>query len=77
MQDNEKIKENAVGIGIYSTPEIDGIGGVYKNSYKDFIVKEITRRGYILQIKNDYQSPPFSEDSKDFCLAHSFRSSTA
>jgi len=57
--------EIAVGIEIYSTEEIEGIGGVYKNSYKDFIVKEITRRGNILEIRDDYQSPSFSVDSNE------------
>ncbi|MFX1392926.1 MAG: tRNA pseudouridine(13) synthase TruD [Promethearchaeota archaeon] len=50
---------------MYRTPDIEGVGGVYKNSYKDFIVKEITNNGKILEIKDDFKSPPFLEDSKD------------
>jgi len=57
--------EKSVGIEIYSTPEIEGISGICKHSYKDFIVKEITSNGNILEIKDDYQAHSFSEDSKD------------
>ena len=57
--------EKSVGIEFYSTSEIEGFGGICKNSYKDFIVKEITSNGYILQIKNDYQAPSFSEEYKE------------
>ena len=57
--------EKSVGIEIYSTPEIEGISGICKHSYKDFIVKEITRNGNILEIKDDYQAHSFSEDTKD------------
>ncbi|TFG22200.1 MAG: tRNA pseudouridine(13) synthase TruD [Promethearchaeota archaeon] len=64
--DNSKRNvEKLVGIEIYSTPEIEGIGGVYKNSYKDFIVKEITKNGKILGIKEDYINPSWSDGSKD------------
>ena len=59
---NEREIEKLVGIDIYSTLEIKGIGGIYKCSYKDFVVKEITKKGKILQIKDDYPSPPFLEE---------------
>ncbi|TFF88664.1 MAG: tRNA pseudouridine(13) synthase TruD [Promethearchaeota archaeon] len=57
--------EKFVGIEIYSTPELVGTGGKYKDDPKDFIVKEITKEGKILEIKEDYQSSPFL-DGKDY-----------
>ena len=45
---NEKEIEQFVGIEAYAFPKYDGIGGKYKHSYKDFIVKEITKSGEIL-----------------------------
>jgi len=66
FKDNdEKELEKFVGIESYSTPEVEGIGGIYKNKSKDFIVKEITNDGKVLEIKEDYQNPPFSEEFKD------------
>ena len=46
---------------MYSTSNIAGIGGIYKNTYKDFIVKEITNEGKILEIKDDYSISSFAE----------------
>ncbi|MFW9899299.1 MAG: tRNA pseudouridine(13) synthase TruD [Candidatus Thorarchaeota archaeon] len=65
IKNNKADVEKIVGIEIYSTPEIDGIGGVYKNTYKDFIVKEITTNGKILEVKDDFTCTPFLKDSKD------------
>ncbi len=62
---NEKEVEKYVGIEVYSTSEIKGIGGEYKTSYKDFIVKEITQNGNTLEMREDAESPPFLEGSKD------------
>ena len=53
--------EKFVGISVYSTSNIAGIGGIYKNTYKDFIVKEITNEGKILEIKDDYSISSFAE----------------
>jgi len=57
--------EKIVGIEAYSTPELDGISGIYKYSYKDFIVREILEDGKTLEIGEDSPSPSFSEELKD------------
>ncbi|MFX1414803.1 MAG: tRNA pseudouridine(13) synthase TruD [Promethearchaeota archaeon] len=62
---DEKEVERFVSINIYSTPHINGIKGVYKNTSKDFIVKEIDEKGNILRLKQDNTRVSFSEDSKD------------
>ena len=62
---DEKEVEKYVGIEVYSTSEIKGIGGEYKASYKDFIVKEITQDGNTLEMREDSESPPFLEGAKD------------
>ena len=54
--------EKIVGIEAYSSPELDGISGIYKYSYKDFIVREILEDGKTLEIREDSSSPLFSED---------------
>jgi tRNA pseudouridine13 synthase len=53
---SEREMEKFVGIEIYSTPELKGIGGIYKHSYKDFIVKEIIENGNILEFGEE-ESP--------------------
>ncbi|TXT59300.1 MAG: putative tRNA pseudouridine synthase D [Promethearchaeota archaeon] len=63
--DDEKVIEEFVGIEIYSTPDIKGINGDYKTNYIDFIVKEITNDGKILEIKEDSPPIPFSRDTND------------
>ncbi|MFW9864541.1 MAG: tRNA pseudouridine(13) synthase TruD [Candidatus Thorarchaeota archaeon] len=66
FQDNsEKEVEKFVGIEIYATSKMDGIGGVYKTTFKDFIVKEIAENGKILDIKADQSSSSFSAELKD------------
>ena len=50
---NEREIEKFVGINAYSTFQMIGVGGLYKNNYKDFIVKEITDEGRVLEIKED------------------------
>jgi len=62
---DEKEVEKYVGIEVYSTSELEGIGGEYKTSHKDFIVKEITSEGKTLEMREDSESPPFLEGSKD------------
>lgn len=62
---DEKEVEKFVGIENYCTASIKGIGGVYKYNFKDFIVKEITSTGQVLDIKEDYPTPPFSDNSKN------------
>ncbi|MFX1406847.1 MAG: tRNA pseudouridine(13) synthase TruD [Promethearchaeota archaeon] len=62
---NENSLEKIVGIDNYSTPEHSGIGGIYKHSFRDFIVKEILDNGKVLEIKEDYFSSNFSEELKD------------
>lgn len=64
-ENTERDIEKFVGIEIFSTQEKEGIKGIYKNEYKDFIVKEITSKGNTLEIKDDYLSSSFIEDSKD------------
>lgn len=65
INNDEKEVEKHVGIESFSTSDIQGIGGEYKTSYKDFIVKEITKDGKTLEMREDSESPPFLEDSKD------------
>ncbi len=66
FRDNTKNEvEKYVGIESYSTSDIKGIGGVYKNDFKDFIVKEIDHTGKTLDIKTDIPSPSFSDDLTD------------
>ncbi len=57
--------EKFVGIKAYATSQIEGIGGDYKQNFKDFIVKEIESNGKILDIREDYKSHSFSEELKD------------
>ena len=66
FKDNsEKAVERFVGIELYSSSLIKGIGGIYKHRFKDFIVKEITENGKILEIKEDSPPPTFSTIHKD------------
>jgi tRNA pseudouridine13 synthase len=62
---NERELEKGVGIEIYSTSGFSGISAIYKKRYKDFIVKEITRTGQVLEINGHDTTIRFSEDSKD------------
>ncbi len=61
----ERNVEMLVGIETFSTSDIEGIGGEYKNNYKDFIVKEILSTGEILELESEDDSAPFSEDFED------------
>ena len=66
FKDNdERAVETFVGIELYNTSDFKGIGGIYKNQFKDFIVKEITTTGKILEIKEDSSSQAFSRENKD------------
>ena len=60
----ERELEKFVGISMYSTSQLKGINGIYKNTYKDFIVKEITGEGNILEIKEDTPITHYFEDTK-------------
>ncbi|MFX1391286.1 MAG: tRNA pseudouridine(13) synthase TruD [Promethearchaeota archaeon] len=62
---DEREVEKFVGIETFATNKIEGIKGEYKANFKDFIVREITSDGKILDIKEDYKSPSFSEELKD------------
>lgn len=62
---DEREVEKFVGIEVYATSKIGGIGGEYKKNFKDFIVREIENNGKTLDIKEDYKSQPFSEELKD------------
>ncbi|MFX1553337.1 MAG: tRNA pseudouridine(13) synthase TruD [Promethearchaeota archaeon] len=64
-ENNEREVEKFVGIEVFTTHEIKGIGGEYKKNFKDFIVREITNNGKIIDIKEDYKTHPFSEELKD------------
>ena len=57
--------ERHVGMEVFSTPSIQGTGGVYKHHYRDFIVREIVNEGIILNIKEDDTSAIYSEHYKD------------
>ncbi|MFX0027152.1 MAG: tRNA pseudouridine(13) synthase TruD [Candidatus Hermodarchaeota archaeon] len=61
----EKNLERFVNIDIYSSSNVKGIGGLYKYDFKDFIVKEITKERYTLEIKEDNLGSSFSIESKD------------
>ena len=66
FKDNDEQEvEKFVGIELYTTSDFEGIGGIYKHSHKDFIVKEITNSGKTLEIKEDYSSQDFSPGGKD------------
>jgi len=64
-ENNEREVEKFVGIEVFATHKIKGIGGEYKKKFKDFIVREINNNGKIIDIKEDYKSHPFSEELKD------------
>ncbi len=64
-RNDEREVEEFVGIKAFATTKIEGIGGVYKEKLKDFIVKEIDNNGKTLSIKEDYKSYHFSEELKD------------
>ena len=64
-RNDEREVEEFVGIKSFTSSKILGIGGIYKETFKDFVVKEITKNGKILSIKEDYKSHPFSEELKD------------
>jgi len=66
FKDNsEREIEKFAGIEAFTTLNIDGIGGIYKHSYKDFIVQEITKEGEILRIKDNSTKPHFSSEIHD------------
>lgn len=65
FKNDEREVEKIVGIEVFSTSGLDGIRGTIKNRYKDFIVKEITYSGHILEINEDYAPTSYSVESKD------------
>lgn len=62
---NEREVEKIVGIEVFSTSGIKAIHGTIKNRYKDFIVKEITYSGRVLEINEDYTPTSYSVETKD------------
>jgi tRNA pseudouridine13 synthase len=65
FKENEQREvEKFVGIEVYATSHVEGIGGKFKQSFKDFIVREITNKGKVLNLRNDDYSTPLSEESK-------------
>ena len=64
-ENSEKDVEKFVGIDVYSTSTIESISGIFKHSFKDFIVKEILSNGKVLEIKEDSRPQSFSEKLKD------------
>ncbi len=62
---NDRELEKVVGIEVYSTSDFSGISAIYKKRYKDFIVKEITSTGQVLEIRGNDTTINFSENSKD------------
>lgn len=62
----EREIERFVGIRIYSTFHMKGVGGIYKNNYKDFIVKEITNEGKVLEIKDDIPISMFDDSQHNY-----------
>ena len=65
VANGEKGLERFLNIDIYSSSNVKGIGGLYKCDFKDFIVKEIIKGRYTLEIKEDNLSSSFSKESKD------------
>ena len=65
FKNDEREVEKIVGIEVFSTSGLDGIRGTIKNRYKDFIVKEITYSGHVLEINEDYAPTSYSVESKD------------
>ena len=57
--------EKIVGIEVFSSSGYEGIQAIIKKRYKDFIVREITHSGRVLEIKENYGPIYFSEDNKD------------
>jgi len=57
--------EKIVGIEVFSSSGYEGIQAIIKKRYKDFIVREITPSGRVLEIKEDYDPTYFSEGNKD------------
>ncbi len=62
---NDRELEKVVGIEVYSTSGFSGISAIYKKRYKDFIVKEITSTGQVLEISGNNTTSNFSKNSKD------------
>ena len=65
INNDEREVERIVRIEVFSTFGINGIQGIIKNRYKDFIVKEITYSGHVLEINEDYATTSYSVESKD------------
>ncbi len=65
FQKIEREIEKFVEIKFFSTSEIQGIKGIYKHGYKDFIVKEISETGEVLEIREDFTEHFFPEDGND------------
>jgi tRNA pseudouridine13 synthase len=57
--------EKIVGIEVFSSSGYEGIQARIKKRYKDFIVREITHSGRVLEIKEDFGPIYFSEGGRD------------
>ncbi len=64
-ENSEREVEEFVGIQSYATNKMGIIGGEYKRNLKDFVVREISNNGKILDIKEDIKTHSFSEELKD------------
>ena len=63
--DSKRKIEKIVGIEVFSSSGYKRIHARIKNQYKDFIVREITHSGRVLEIKEDSGPIYFSGDNKD------------
>lgn len=66
QRNSERELEKYVGISVYSSSHLKGVGGIYKYSYKDFIVKEINGEGKIFEIKEDVPISIYDESSHKY-----------
>jgi len=62
---NRRNIENLVGIEAFTFPGYERIQAEIKKRYKDFIVREITHSGRVLEIKENFEPIHFSNDNKD------------
>lgn len=61
----ERSIERFVGIEYFSNSEIEKIDGIYKDRFRDFIVKEIPELGKVLEIREDHKNYSFSKENDD------------
>ncbi len=66
QSNSEREIEKFVGISVYSSSHIKGLGGIYKYNYKDFIVKEINEEGRKFEIKEDVPISVYDESRHNY-----------